>query len=424
MPRLRQISLPEALAVLRNRDYRLYWSGQAISLTGTWAQGMAQSWLVLGLTSSAFSLGLVNFAAAIPTLLLSLLGGAAADRWDKRRILLATQAAMMLLAVALGTLVALGQAQFWNVLVIALLLGVATAYDMPTQQAFVPELVRHDEIPKAIALNGSMFHGSRLIGPALSGLVIAAVGLAGAFYLNALSFVAVIASLLAIRPRGVGGSGRAQGQLRAIGEGLAYVRTQPRIGAMLGFTALTAAFVFPNLAIMMPVYARDVLRVGVTEMGMLMGVSGLGALVGSMVLLGVPREQQVQRIGHGVLLLVGALSALAWIRAFPLALLGVAALSLSVSTAMGLAATVIQQQVDPQMRGRVMGIYSLSFMGVIPFSGLASTALADVIGLPVVMQINALCYAMGALLVFAWLRGGAAEIALAEAEAVAPAPRG
>src|SRR3954470_6530189 len=133
--------LPESLSVLRHRDFRLYWSGQAVSLTGTWAQGMAQSWLVLGLTSSAFALGLVNFAAAIPTLALALFGGAMADRFDKRQILLVTQAVMLVLALTLGSLVALGLAQFWMVLVVALGLGVATAYDLPANQALVPELV-------------------------------------------------------------------------------------------------------------------------------------------------------------------------------------------------------------------------------------------------------------------------------------------
>lgn len=167
---------------------------------------------------------------------------------------------------------------------------------------------------------------------------------------------------------------------------------------------------------MMPVYVRDVLGVGVAEMGMVMATSGFGALVGSMALLSVRRERQLQRIGQGVALLVVALSLLAWVRAFPLALGGVLLLSLGVSTAMGLAATVIQQSVDPAMRGRVMGIYSLAFMGVIPFSGLAATALADRIGLPAVMQLSAILYALGALALFA--RGRGVAPAPAEAEAV------
>ncbi len=417
MPRLR---LPESLAVLCQRDFRLYWLGQAVSLTGTWAQGMAQSWLVLGLTSSAFALGVVNFASAIPTLLLALLGGAAADRLDKRRILLATQVAMLLLALALGVLVALEWVQYWHVVLIALLLGIAIAYDLPANQALVPELVEREQIHRAIALNGAIFHGSRLVGPALAGLVIAVVGLAGGFFLNALSFVAVIASLLAIRSRGVPAEAGRGSQVRAILEGPAYVRSQPRIAAMLGFTALTAAFVFPNLAIMMPVYARDVLQVGVAEMGLIMAASGLGALVGSMALLGVRRAQQMQRIGQGVVLLTFSLSALAWVRLFLLALGGVALLSFGVSIAMGLAATVIQQQVAPEVRGRVMGLYSLAFMGVIPFSGLAATALADWVGLPAVMQASGLLYGLGALVLFARMRSARTVSAmLPEAE---PAP--
>ena len=395
------LALPTALAVLRNRDFRLYWSGQAVSLTGTWAQGMAQSWLVLGLTSSAFALGLVNFAAAIPALLLSLLGGAAADRLDKRRILLVTQAAMMALAFILGGLVALDQAQFWQVLLIALGLGIATAYDLPANQALVPELVSRDEIPSAVALNNSIFHGSRLIGPALAGLLIGAVGLAGAFFANGLSFLAVIASLLFIRAHRANSGPPAASQWQAIGEGLRYVRRQPRLAVMLGFTALTATFIFPTVAMLLPVYARDVLWVGVSELSLLMAASGLAALLGSLGLLGVRREQQQARIVGGVVVAVMALVGMASVRSLPLALLGVAALSSGISTAMGLAATVIQQQVDPALRGRVMGLYSLSFMGVIPFSGLGATALTDSIGLPAVMQLSALLYAAGALALFA-----------------------
>jgi MFS family permease len=390
----------EALSVLRNRNFRLYWLGQAVSLTGTWAQAMAQSWLVLGLTSSAFALGLVNFATAIPALLLTLLGGAAADRLDKRRILIVTQATMMALALLLGALVAAGQAQLWHVLLIALCLGVATAYDLPANQALVPELVERSEISKAIALNSSIFHGSRLVGPAVIGVVIGVVGLAGAFFANALSFVAVIASLLMIRTRGSSPDPSGASQLQAIRAGLGYVSGQPRILAMLAFVALSSTFVFPSLAVLLPVYARDVLGVDVGEMGLLMASSGLGAMLGSFGLLAVRRDHQIRRIVLGIGLIVGALSALAWVRPFPLAIVGVAVLSLGVSTAIGLAATVIQQDVAPELRGRVMGLFTLTFMGVIPFSGLGATALADWIGLPAVMQSSALLYGLGAIALF------------------------
>jgi MFS family permease len=412
-----QPALPAALSVLRNRDFRLYWSGQAVSLIGAWAQVMAQSWLVLGLTSSAFALGLVNFAIAIPTVLLSLLGGAAADRLDKRRILLVTQVAMMALAFVLGTLVALGQVQFWQVLLIALGLGVATAYDLPANQALVPELVGRDEIPRAIALNQSVFHGSRLIGPALAGALIGAVGLAGAFFANGLSFVAVIASLLLIRARAAGAGSRAPGQWQAIAEGLRYVRAQPRIGAMLGLTALSAAFILPTLAVLLPVYARDVLRVGVSELSFLMAASGLAALLGSLRLLAVRPEQRMGHISGGMAVAVLSLVALALTRSFPLALIGVAVLSLGFSMAMGLTATVIQEHVEPALRGRVMGLYTLSFMGVVPFSGLGATALTDWVGLPTVMQLSALLCAAGTLGLFARPRRSAPAPGIQELEA-------
>jgi MFS family permease len=191
---------------------------------------------------------------------------------------------------------------------------------------------------------------------------------------------------------------------QAIVEGLRYVRTRPLIGAMIGLTALSAAFVLPTLAVLLPVYARDVLGMGISELSVLMAASGLGALLGSLRLLAVRREQQMGHIVAGTAVAVVSLVALASIRSFPLALIGAAVLSLGFSLAMGLAATVIQEQVEPALRGRVMGLYTLSFMGVVPFSGLAATALADWIGLPVVMQLSALLYAAGALGPFAWLR--------------------
>ncbi len=418
------LALPESLSVLRHRDFRIFWSGQAISLTGTWMQGMAQSWLVLGLTSSAFALGLVNFATAIPMVLLALLGGAAADRMDKRQILIVTQAVMMVLALVLGTLVALGLAQFWMVLLVALALGVTTAYDLPANQALVPELIDRHEIPKAIALNSAIFHGSRMVGPAVAGIVIALVGLAGAFLANGLSFVAVIASLLAIRSRGAHPRPAGQSQWQAIKEGLAYVRSQPVMLAMLGITALTALFVFPSLAIMLPVYARDVLGVGVSEMGLIMAGTGLGALAGSMGMLMVRHHQQMRRIALGIAMLVTAMIALSVIRSLPLALLGVMGLSFGISTSLGLAATVIQERVEGQLRGRVMSVWNLTFMGVLPFSGLGATALADSIGLPAVMRLSALLYALGDLGVYRWLRqsNAAALAAHPDTEAVGSVP--
>ena len=415
--------LPRALDVLRGRDFRLYWLGQAVSLVGMWAQGMAQSWLVLELTASAFALGLVNFAASAPSLLLSPTAGAVADRHDKRRILLASQAALMLLAFALGALVALGEPQLWQVLLIALGLGVATAFDLPANQAFVPELVERDQISTAIALNGAVFHGSRLIGPAVAGALVGSLGLASAFFINGVSFVAVIASLLLIRSRGVHQAARDGSQWEAIALGVRYVRGHALIAGLLTTTALTSLLMFPILWLTLPVYAHDVLEVDVASLGVLMAASGTGALVGAMGLLGVRRDQQLGRVMAGLVVLPLMIVALSVNRSFPLAMVISAVSSLGTATAMGLVATMIQEHVDPALRGRVMGLHTLTFMGVLPFSGLAVTGLADLYGLPVVMQGAAVVYLAGLAPCLWWLRASVERASVAPSEPmVAQAP--
>ena len=408
--------LPRALDILRGRDFRLYWFGQGISLVGMWAQGMAQSWLVLELTASAFALGLVNFAASAPALVLSATAGAVADRHDKRRILLVSQAALMLLAFALGALVALGEPQLWQVLVIALALGVATAFDLPANQAFVPELVEREQISKAIALNGAIFHGSRLIGPAVAGALVGSFGLASAFFINGVSFVAVIASLLLIRSRGVHQAARTGSQWEAVALGARYVRGHALIAGLLATTALTSLLMFPILWLTLPVYAHDVLEVDVASLGVLMAASGSGALIGAMGLLAVRRDQQLGRIALGLVLLPIAIFALSVTRSFPLAMAISALSSLGTATAMGLIATMIQEHVDPALRGRVMGLHTLTFMGVLPFSGLAVTGLADLHGLPVVMQVAAVLYLAALVPCLWWLRTAAGRASTAPSE--------
>ncbi len=196
-----QLRLPEAVSVLRERDFRVIWIGSAISLVGTWMQVIAQGLVVLSLWNSAFALGAVNFANATPTLFVMLFGGVLADRADKRRILIVTQAVMAALAAAVGLLVITGAVHFWMVLVFAAILGIAIGYDMPAYQAFLPELVPPEEISQVVALNSSTFHGSRMVGPAIAGAVIGVLGFSAAYFLNAASFLAVIFSLVIIRYR-------------------------------------------------------------------------------------------------------------------------------------------------------------------------------------------------------------------------------
>jgi len=217
---------------LRNREFTLFWSGQAISQTGTWMQQFAQGWVVATLASSALALASVNLAASIPILLLTPFGGVAADRMDRRRILLFTQTVLAVLAIVLGVVIQAGDLRLWEVWLVALLLGVATAYDLSAYQAFYPQLVEREDLPQAIALNQATFHGSRIIGPALASWLVARWGTAAAFYANGASFLAVIGSLLLIRPApAIGTTGHTR---LSIGEGVRYVREHPHIVALLG----------------------------------------------------------------------------------------------------------------------------------------------------------------------------------------------
>src|SRR3990172_7341911 len=246
------IALPDSVSALRERDFRVVWIGQAISMTGTWMQAMAQGLLVLELWDSAFGLGIVNFANALPSLVVMLFGGVLADRADKRRILLMTQVVMMLLAGALAVLIATGRVEIWMIIVAAAMLGIAFGYDMPAYQAFLPDLVRPEKIGQVVALNSATFHGTRMVGPAVAGAVIGAFGLATAYFLNAASFVAVIAGLLMIRYRP---AGRPAGEPRVssiegLKQGLRHARGRPHVMVLLLLTALNTTLVFPIVAIL------------------------------------------------------------------------------------------------------------------------------------------------------------------------------
>jgi MFS family permease len=280
------ITLPERFQVLHNRNFRLFFTGQFISLTGTWMQGFAGAWVVLRLTDSTFALAVVNFAVAIPGLLLMLYGGMIADRRDRRRILFYTQAAQMALAFVAGVLVATGLIEFWQIVAISFALGIAQAFNMPAEQALVPSLVEPRQIPQAIALNQVIFNGSRLFGPAVAGVAVATLGLASAYFANGISYVAVLISLVMIRVA-VRGPARAMpgSAMGAIREGLRYVWEKPLLRSLMGMNASTSLFVFPCLAVLSPAYVRDALHAGPGTSAVLIAGSGAASLIGAFVLL-------------------------------------------------------------------------------------------------------------------------------------------
>jgi len=391
------------LGALRNREFALFWSGQAISQTGTWMQQFAQGWVVTTLASSAFALASVNFAASIPILLMTPLGGVAADRMERRRILLVTQSVLAVLAVLMAVLVQTGHLRLWHVWLIAVLLGLATAYDLPAYQSFFPQLVEREDLPQAIALNQAAFHGSRIIGPAIASWFVAKWGMAAAFFANSASFLAVIGTLLLIRPRAPAGSGTAHTRL-AMAEGVRYVRERPHIVALLGLTAITTMFVFPNAATLMPFYAKHVLQVGPGGLGVMMAASGAGAFLGAIFLLALPRKFRIGWITTALVVIALTLSALACSRFLALCVAAVAILSFGISSTLGVASTMVQESVTDALRGRVMGIYSLAFTGVAPFAALAVARLADVIGMRRELLLAAVLYAVCSVLLIPMLR--------------------
>jgi len=375
---------------LRHRNYRLFFVGQLISLTGTWMQSVAQGWLVLRLSNSPAMLGLVAAAASLPVLLLSLPAGTLADRVSKRRLLLVSQMVAMALAVVLAGLTLTERIEVWHVVVLATLLGVVTAFEGPARQAFTVEMVGREDLLNAIALNSSIFNAARTVGPAVAGVVVALIGEGLAFAMNAASFVFVIASLLLMRlsPFRPPGGVQRRGQLR---EGLRYIQNEPRVRALLIQAAAISLFCFAYIPLL-PVFARDILHVGASGLGMLSATSGLGALTAALMLAqfgdAIPRGRLVR---IAALLQPGLLIAFSASRWLPLSLLLIGMAGWAGVTTMALTNTLIQAIVPDRLRGRVMSVFTLLLMGLSPMSGMLAGGLAQVVGsVPLVVAGSAL----------------------------------
>ncbi len=344
------------LQVLRHREFALFWGGQTFSLVGTWMQNFAQGYVVATITDSAFALGLVNFAMSIPTLVLMPLGGVAADRMERRTILIWSQVLMLTLASITGVLIATGKLELWHIYLIAVPLGVAVAYELPAYQAFVPQLVPKEDFPQAISLNQATFHGSRIIGPAVASAFVKLWGTAAAFFANAASFLPVIVALLLIRPRPAATEGG--GSTRSfMAEGFQYVRDRPAVMALLGLTGITTLFIFPNFAILTPFYVLHTLKLGEGALGTLMSVSGAGALLGSAAMLSVPTHQRVARIIACLAGILVTMTMLAWGHGLWVPLVAMVIQSVAISHSLGLASQMIQENVPDQLRVRVLSLY-------------------------------------------------------------------
>jgi MFS family permease len=371
---------PSSLSAMRYRNFRLFFFGQLVSVTGTWMQATAQQWLVYRLTGSQLSLGAVDFANYLPVLLLSLFMGIVVDRVPRRRLLVITQSWFTLLAAVLALITYLGIVQYWHILLLSALMGLGTALDMPARQALYVDMVEREDLINAIALNSSVFNGARIIGPALSGILVAALGEAPAFAVNALSYLAVIAGLLLMRllPRKQPLRNRSGGS--AFMEGVRYIAGERRTLGLVSMTALYNLLAFP-FVVLLPVFARDILHTGVEGFGGLVSARGAGALVGAA---GIAIFGMRQHKGRMLILSRGLTAVAAAGLAFSKTQLQ-ASLSLSVAgfgMIMFLANTntLIQLLVPEELRGRVMSSFTWALGGFWPLGSLLMGYLGDRIG--------------------------------------------
>jgi MFS family permease len=376
------MQLPVALRALRHRNFRIFFSGQLLSLTGTWMQNVAQSWLVYRLTGSSLLLGSVGFVSQIPILLLATLGGTVADRYSRHRLIVATQASAMALAFILAALTLSRQVQVWHVMVLAALLGCVNAFDIPARQSFFVEMVGKEDLLNAIALNSTMFNAARVMGPAAAGILVAAVGEGWCFLINAVSYLAVIAGLLALRmePRGL--AGPRSSVLLEITEGLRFVRGAMPVRVLLVLLGLVSLVGVPY-TILMPIFADRILHGGPRGLGLLMGATGLGAMTGALTVASRTGVKGLGRLvgwasaGFGASLVLFSMSRWFWLSWLLLLPVG-----FCLMVQMACSNTLIQAMVPDHLRGRVMALYSVMFMGMAPFGALGAGAVAQRLGAP------------------------------------------
>ena len=371
---------PARLAALRHRDFRLFWSGQLVSLIGTWMQSVGQAWLVLELTGSPFHLGLVTALQFTPILLLSPVGGALSDRFPKRRIILLTQATMMGQAFVLAALVWSGQVRYWHVAVLATIYGLGRAVDIPARQSYITDLVGRSDLANAVALNSLVFNGARIVGPAVAGLLIARFGVALAFLLNGLSFVAVLAALLATRTSGSPDPAGQLGIRAGIWGALGYAARTPPVAFTLSLIVAVSVLVL-NFNVVVPLVAKDVLGEGAHGFGLLMSSLGGGAVMAGVGLTLLRRGRPSLRfLAVSATVLSAGTASLGLVGHFGSAailLVGLGCCQILFSTGCN---TTLQLTTPDALRGRVMGLYALANAGMTPFGSLLVGTVAEHLG--------------------------------------------
>lgn len=389
--------LTSTFRALKHRNYRLFFFGQIVSLSGTWMQSVAQSWLVYRLTGSVALLGLIGFAGQFPIFLLTAFGGAIADKYDRRKILIFTQTAAMTTAGVLAWLTLFGIIEVWHLFVLATVSGIFNAFDIPARQSFVADMVGKDDLLNAIALNSSVFNGARIIGPAIAGLLVAAVGEGWCFFGNAVSYIAVIFGLAAMHltPKIVAPDDSSA--IAKIKEGFVFVaRTNPVRSLML-LLGLVSLMGMPY-AVLMPIFAEEILQGGVRGLGILMGASGSGALLAALTLAarknlkGLGRWVAVSSGVFGTFLILFSMSRTFWLSALLLVPIG-----FSMMLQMASSNTLVQAMVPDDLRGRVMAVYSMMFMGMAPIGALIAGSLAGFLGAPLTVALGGSICIVGSL---------------------------
>ncbi len=427
----RQTRWQTAVRALRHRNFQLFFSGQLISLIGTWMQTVAQSWLVYRMTGSGLLLGSVGFASQIPVFLFAPLGGIVADRTNRKHVVIATQVASMVLAFALAALTLTHYVQVWHIFVLAALLGVVNAFDIPGRQSFLVDMVGKEDLMNAIALNSSMFNGARVIGPAVAGVLVARLGEGWCFFANAVSYIAVIAGLLMMNVHAPARVSAKASPWEHIRQGFEFVAGTAPIRALLLLLGVVSVTGMPYV-VLMPIFADKILHqggqglaslirahdLGAVRLGILMGAAGVGALLGALTLAvrsgvkGLGTWVTVCCGGFGVSLMLFALSRSFWLSVFLLLPVGY-----FIMLQMASSNTLIQVMVPDELRGRVMAVYSMMFMGMAPVGALLGGALSDRIGAPLTVAIGGIASIAGA----AWfasqlpkIRGEARKLIVAQ----------
>ncbi len=407
-PAALRAGLADRFRSLRHPAFRTYWNGQLVSLIGTWMQSVAQGWLMHRLTDSALMLGLLGFAQFLPVMLLSLWAGVVADQMDRRRLLLITQSLALVQALAMALVVSLGVVEPWMVLALAGMFGIVNAFDLPARQSILVDLVGREDLSNAIALNSTAFNVARIVGPAIAGVIVATVGEAGCFWINAVSYLAVLASLLRIQlpQRQLQAAGAA---VASLADGVRYAIATRPIRNLLALLGLTAGIGFQYL-LLLPVFARERLNAGAEGYGLLVSAFGVGALASALRMTARQSRWDLRRnLLLGLVTAGAGLALFAWSRSLPLSMAGGALAGFGLIVYVASTNTLLQLTTEDRFRGRVMSLYTLMFIGTAPIGSLLAGAVAERFGAPAATTLSAVVMLGGAVWTYFRLRTLAAR---------------